>query len=143
MQVSHEEIERLTQENNRLTEENYMYQKYKVKYEGQKNEVKTLMSISENKDEIIKTHKQHIQLKEEELKNIIEQKDNIEVKLGEYISKFNILEMELEEIFFVIEAILEKKKDKYNSHLEALSLDSKEKFNQLKNKYKFKLTEKK
>ena len=143
MQVSHEEIERLTQENNRLTEENYMYQKYKVKYEGQKNEVKTLMSISENKDEIIKTHKQHIQLKEEELKNIIEQKDNIEVKLGEYISKYNILEMELEEIFFVIEAILEKKKDKYNSHLEALSLDSKEKFNQLKNKYKFKLTEKK
>ena len=52
-------------------------------------------------------------------------------------------ESEIEEIFYVIEAILEKKKDKYNSHLETLSSENKERFEQLKNKYKVKLYDKK
>ena len=50
---------------------------------------------------------------------------------------------EIDEIFYIIEAILERKKDKYNNHLDSLSPEYKEKFEQLKIKYKFKLSDKK
>ena len=101
------------------------------------------MYINGSKDEIIKTHEQTINFKEEKIKKIKEQKENFEVKLGEYIGKYNMKESEIEEIFCIIEAILEKKKDKYNSHLETLSSENKERFEQLKSKYKFKLSDKK
>jgi len=143
IQFAKEEIEKLKEENDRLKEENNINQKFKIKYEGEKDQVKNLMYINGSKDEIIKTHEQTINFKEEKIKKIKEQKENFEVKLGEYIGKYNMKESEIEEIFCIIEAILEKKKDKYNSHLETLSSENKERFEQLKSKYKFKLSDKK
>ena len=49
-------------------------------------------------------------------------------------------EVELEDVYSMIEAILTKKKDKYEAHYGVVSKETQQRFNEFKKKYKFKLS---
>ena len=133
-----EEVDRLNKEIEKLQNENFMNNKYKINYEGAKNEVKELMYISSSKDDIIKTQLKDIAMKEEKINELTAQKENFEYKLSEFITNFRLKEEELEEVFLTLEAVFEKKKSKYEAHFNNLSDETQERFTQYAKKYKFK-----
>ena len=142
-------IDKLKKENDRLEKENIFLKennKNTVNVQPSNNtqilkqNLKEVMAISKSKETIIKTQADTLKLKEEEIEKLKKIKSDLEVKLGETKSNYNIKEVELEDVYSMIEAILTKKKDKYEAHYGVVSKETQQRFNQLKKKYKFKLS---
>ena len=141
-------IDKLKKENDRLEKENIFLKENKSTVSVQpsnniqllKQNLKEVMAISKNKETIIKTQADTLKLKNEEIEKLKKIKSDLEVKLGEIKSKYNIKEVEIEDVYSMIEAILTKKKDKYEAHYGVVSKETQDRFNQLKKKYKFKLS---
>ncbi len=66
-------------------------------------------------------------------------REDIEVKFAEIKSLYKVKEAELDEIYSIIEAILAKKKENYENHMENVSQETKDRFKAFKKKYNFKL----
>ena len=140
-------IDKLKKENDRLEKENIFLKENKSTVSVQpsnnvqllKQNLKEVMAISKNKETIIKTQADTVKLKNEEIEKLKNINSDVEVKLGEIKSKYNIKEVEIEDVYSMIEAILTKKKDKYEAHYGVVSKETQDRFNQLKKKYKFKL----
>ena len=64
-------------------------------------------------------------------------KDNLELLLNQNIYNFKMKEDEVDSLFMVFEAIISKKKDKYEHSFSKLSPESKEWFKLMSKKYKF------
>ena len=141
-------IDKLKKENDRLEKENIFLKENKSTVNVQptnntqilKQNLKEVMAISKGKETIIKTQADTLKLKNEEIEKLKKIKSDLEVKLGEIKSNYNIKECEIEDIYSMIEAILTKKKDKYDAHYGVVSKDTQQRFNELKKKYKFKLS---
>ena len=141
-------IDKLKKENDKLEKENIFLKENKPTVNVQpahntqilKQNLKEVMAISKSKETIIKTQAETIKLKNEEIEKLKKISSNLEVKLGETKSKYNILEVEIEDVYSMIEAILTKKKDKYEAHYGVVSKETQQRFNELKKKYKFKLS---
>ncbi len=141
-------IDKLKKENDRLEKENIFLKENKSTVNVQptnntqilKQNLKEVMAISKSKETIIKTQADTLKLKNEEIEKLKKIKSDLEVKLGEIKSNYNIKECEIEDIYSMIEAILTKKKDKYDAHYGVVSKDTQQRFNELKKKYKFKLS---
>ena len=142
-------IDKLKKENDRLEKENIFLKennKNTVNVQPSNNtqilkqNLKEVMAISKSKETIIKTQADTLKIKEEEIEKLKKIKSDLEVKLGETKSNYNIKEVELEDVYSMIEAILTKKKDKYEAHYGVVSKETQQRFNQLKKKYKFKLS---
>ena len=134
-----DENDSLMKELDIIREENLNLSKYKISYEGSKQEIKELMQISFGKDDIIAIQKRDNKLKDEQINELKLQKENLEIKLSEYITKYRIKEEEFEEVFLTIEGVFEKKKSKYEAHFVNLSQETQERFTQYSKKYKFKI----
>jgi len=114
-------IDKLKKENDKLEKENIFLKENKPTVNVQpahntqilKQNLKEVMAISKSKETIIKTQAETIKLKNEEIEKLKKISSNLEVKLGETKSKYNILEVEIEDVYSMIEAILTKK-FKYN-----------------------------
>ena len=98
------------------------------------------MDISKNKDNIIKTQKKTIKNKDDEINELTLQKDNFQLHLSEYINKYNEKNVEIDEIFAVVESILAKKKRDYEIHLSNLYNELQSKFIEFSKHYKMKLS---
>lgn len=141
-------IDKLKKENDKLEKENIFLKENKPTVSAQpthntqilKQNMKEIMDINKSKETIIKTQAETLKLKNEEIEKLKKIKDNLEVKLGETKSNYNIKEVELEDVYSMIEAILTKKKDKYESHYGVVSKETQQRFTELKKKYKFKLS---
>ena len=141
-------IDQLKKENDRLEKEiNFL----KENKSNEKNNMKPsrditilkqnmneIMAINKSKDEIIKTQADTIKIKNEDIEKLKKINDNLEFQLADIISKYKIKEAEMEEIYSIIEAIVSKKKDKYESHIASVSTETQERFKVLDKKYKFK-----
>jgi hypothetical protein len=141
-------IDKLKKENDRLEKENIFLKennKNTVNVQPSNNtqilkqNLKEVMAISKSKETIIKTQADTLKIKEEEIEKLKKIKSDLEVKLGEIKSNYNIKEVELEDVYSMIEAILTKKKDKYEAHYEVVSKETQLRFNEFKKRYKFKL----
>jgi chromosome segregation ATPase len=142
-------IDKLKKENDRLEKENIFLKennKNTVNVQPSNNtqilkqNLKEVMAISKSKETIIKTQADTLKIKEEEIEKLKKIKSDLEVKLGETKSKYNMKEVEIEDVYSMIEAILTKKKDKYESHYGVVSKETQQRFNEFKKKYKFKLS---
>ena len=117
-------IDKLKKENDKLEKENIFLKENKPTVSVQpthntqilKQNMKEIMDINKSKETIIKTQAETLKLKNEEIEKLKKIKNDLEVKLGETKSNYNIKEVELEDVYSMIEAILTKKKDKYESH---------------------------
>ena len=134
------ENDKLQKENAHLQDEIFQNQQFKANYEGTKKEIKELMSINSNKDSIIKSQAETIRFKIEELQDLKKEKEEIQKKMAQYKTANAMKEDEFEHVLSLLEAILSKKKDKFNMHYENLGQDTQERVNELKKKYKFKLS---
>jgi chromosome segregation ATPase len=140
-------IDKLKKENDRLEKENIFLKEHKCTINTRpinntqilKQNLKEVMAISKSKEIIIKTQAETLKLKNEEIEKLKKIKSDLEVKLGEIKSNYNIKEVELEDVYSMIEAILTKKKDKYEAHYEVVSKETQLRFNEFKKRYKFKL----
>ena len=141
-------IDQLKKENDRLEKENNFLKENKT----EKNNVKPsrditllkqnmneIIAINKSKDEIIKTQADTIKIKNEDIERLKKIKEDLEFKFAEIKSLHNNKEVELEEIYSIIEAILAKKKVKYETHLGMVSEETKERFKAFQKKYNFKL----
>ena len=141
-------IDKLKKENDKLEKENIFLKENKPTVSVQpthntqilKQNMKEIMDINKSKETIIKTQAETLKLKNEEIEKLKKIKNDLEVKLGETKSNYNIKEVELEDVYSMIEAILTKKKDKYESHYGVVSKETQQRFTELKKKYKFKLS---
>ena len=141
-------IDKLKKENDKLEKENIFLKENKPTVSAQptrdtqilKQNMKEIMDINKNKETIIKTQADTLKLKNEEIEKLKKIKNDLEIKLGETKSNYNIKEVELEDVYSMIEAILTKKKDKYESHYGVVSKETQQRFTELKKKYKFKLS---
>ena len=141
-------IDKLKKENDKLEKENIFLKENKPTVSAQpthntqilKQNMKEIMDINKSKETIIKTQAETLKLKNEEIEKLKKIKNDLEVKLGETKSNYNIKEVELEDVYSMIEAILTKKKDKYESHYGVVSKETQQRFTELKKKYKFKLS---
>ena len=141
-------IDKLKKENDKLEKENIFLKENKPTVSVQpthntqilKQNMKEIMDINKSKETIIKTQAETRKLKNEEIEKLKKIKNDLEVKLGETKSNYNIKEVELEDVYSMIEAILTKKKDKYESHYGVVSKETQQRFTELKKKYKFKLS---
>ena len=141
-------IDKLKKENDKLEKENIFLKENKPTVSPQpthntqilKQNMKEIMDINKSKETIIKTQAETLKLKNEEIEKLKKIKNDLEVKLGETKSNYNIKEVELEDVYSMIEAILTKKKDKYESHYGVVSKETQQRFTELKKKYKFKLS---
>ena len=104
-----------------------------------KQNLKEVMDINKSKDTIIKTQSETIKLKNGEIEKLKKIQDDLEIKLGESKAKYNIKDVEIEDVYSMIEAILSKKKEKYESHFNVVTKETQQRFTELKKKYKFKL----
>jgi chromosome segregation ATPase len=126
---------------NKSLEENYKEnQNYKIKYEQIKKQFQDIMNISKNKDTIIETQKKTLKTKDEQINELNGQKDNFQLHLSEYITKYNEKNVEIEEIFATFEAVLSKKKKDYEIHFNNLSEEIQNKFVDISKHHKFKLS---
>ena len=91
------------------------------------------MSINSNKDSIIKSQAETIRFKIEELQDLKKEKEEIQKKMAQYKTANAMKEDEFEHVLSLLEAILSKKKDKFNMHYENLGQDTQERVNELKN----------
>ena len=140
-------IDKLKKENDRLEKENIFLKEHKCTINTRpinntqilKQNLKEVMAISKSKEIIIKTQAETLKLKNEEIEKLKKIKSDLEVKLGEIKSNYNIKEVELEDVYSMIEAILTKKKDKYEAHYGVVSKETQIRFNEFKKRYKFKL----
>jgi len=141
-------IDKLKKENDKLEKENIFLKENKPTVSAQpthntqilKQNMKEIMDINKSKETIIKTQAETLKLKNEEIEKLKKIKNDLEVKLGETKSNYNIKEVELEDVYSMIEAILTKKKDKYEAHYGVVSKETQQRFTELKKKYKFKLS---
>ena len=141
-------IDKLKKENDKLEKENIFLKENKPTVSAQpthntqilKQNMKEIMDINKSKETIIKTQAETLKLKNEEIEKLKKIKNDLEIKLGETKSNYNIKEVELEDVYSMIEAILTKKKDKYESHYGVVSKETQQRFTELKKKYKFKLS---
>ena len=104
-----------------------------------KQNMNEILAINKNKEEIIKTQAETIKIKNQDIEKFKKMKEDLEFKLAEIKSLFNVKEAELDEIYSIIEAILAKKKDKYEAHFNSVSKETQDRFSGFKKKYKFKL----
>jgi len=141
-------IDQLKKENDRLEKEIIFLKENKSEKTNTKpsrddtilkQSMKEIMAINKNKDEIIKTQAETIKMRNEDIEKLKKIREDIEFKFAEIKSTFKIKEAELDEIYSIIEAILAKKKENYENHLENVSQETKERFKALKKKYNFKL----
>ena len=141
-------IEKLKKDNDRLEKENIFLKENKTTVPVQpkhntsilKQNLKEVMAISQSKDTIIKTQTDTIKIKDEEIEKLKKIKNDLEMKLAETTSTYKLKEVEIEDVYSMIEAILTKKKDKYEAHYGVVSKETQQRFNELKKKYKFKLS---
>ena len=141
-------IDKLKKENDRLEKENIFLKENKSTVSIQpanntqilKQNLKEIMAISKSKETIIKTQAETLKLKDEEIEKLKKIKNDLEFKLAEIKSNYNVKEVELEDVYSMIEAILTKKKDKYEAHYGVVSKETQQRFNEFKKKYKFKLS---
>ena len=141
-------IDKLKKENDRLEKENIFLKENKSTVSIQpsnntqilKQNLKEIMAISKSKETIIKTQADTLKLKDEEIEKLKKIKNDLEFKLAEIKSNYNVKEVELEDVYSMIEAILTKKKDKYEAHYGVVSKETQQRFNEFKKKYKFKLS---
>ena len=140
-------IDQLKKENDRLEKEINFLKENKTEKSNikpsrddtiLKQSMKEIMAINKSKDEIIKTQADTIKIKNEDIEKLKKINDNLEFQLADIISKYKIKEAEMEEIYSIIEAIVSKKKDKYESHIASVSTETQERFKVLDKKYKFK-----
>ena len=93
-----------------------------------KQNMNEILAINKNKEEIIKTQAETIKIKNQDIEKFKKMKEDLEFKLAEIKSLFNVKEAELDEIYSIIEAILAKKKDKYEAHFNSVSKETQDRF---------------
>ena len=141
-------IEQLKKENDKLEKEINFLKENKTETNNSKpsrditilkQNMNEILAINKNKEEIIKTQADTIKIKNEDIDNLKKVKNDMEIKYAQIISENKVKEAELDEIYSIIEAILAKKKEKYEAHIQSVSKETQERFRLLKKKYNFKL----
>ena len=141
-------IDQLKKENDRLEKEIIFLKENKSEKTNTKpsrddtilkQSMKEIMAINKSKDEIIQTQAETIKIKNEDIEKLKKIREDIEVKFAEIKSLYKVKEAELDEIYSIIEAILAKKKENYENHMENVSQETKDRFKAFKKKYNFKL----
>ena len=141
-------IDQLKKENDRLEKEINFLKENKTEKSNikpsrddtiLKQSMKEIMAINKSKDEIIQTQAETIKIKNEDIEKLKKIREDIEVKFAEIKSLYKVKEAELDEIYSIIEAILAKKKENYENHMENVSQETKDRFKAFKKKYNFKL----
>ena len=96
-----------------------------------------LNELSKSKDSLINTQNDNIKMYEDKINDYKKMKNDLEISLATNIYNFKMKEDEFDSLFMVIEAIVSKKKDKYEHSLSKLSTDVKDSLQSLVKKYKF------
>ena len=96
-----------------------------------------LNELSKSKDSLINTQNDNIKMYQDKINDYKKMKEDLELSLATNIYNFKMKEDEFDSLFMVIEAIVSKKKDKYEHSLSKLSADVKDSLQSLIKKYKF------
>ena len=142
------EISKLKNENLTLTSElektNNNLKVQKNESELLENKLKNLQSnkeeeqsTNENKDNIMKTQKEMLELCKTSEKELTKKLNTYELDLSQNIAELKMKEDEIEVLTFVMECIFKKDKNSYERNLTKLSGPIKEKIKELNKKYKF------
>ena len=100
-------------------------------------QIDELKELTKSKDNAINSQNDAIKMYENKINEYKKIKDDLELSLNENIYNFKMKEDEVDNIFQVFEAIMSKKKDKYEHMLNKISTETKEQFQFLNKKYKY------
>ena len=100
-------------------------------------QIDELKELTKSKDNAINSQNDAIKMYENKINEYKKIKDDLELSLNENIYNFKMKEDEVDNIFQVFEAIMSKKKDKYEHCLNKISTETKEQFQYLNKKYKY------
>ena len=107
------------------------------KMKEKNKQIDELNELSKSKDNLINTQNDNIKMYQDKINEYKKSKDNLELLLNQNIYNFKMKEDEVDSLFMVFEAIISKKKDKYEHSFSKLSPESKEWFKLMSKKYKF------
>ena len=124
---------------NKIEMKNPIYENKEI-YDNELKEknkkIEELNELLKSKDNLINNQNIDIKKYQDKIGEFKKIKDELELSLNTNLYNFKMKEYEIDNLFQVFEAILSKKKDKYQLGLSKLSKETKESFQLLNKKYK-------
>ena len=127
----------LTKKNAEVKEQTELKETNENKLNEKIKQINELNEISKSKDSLINTQNDNIKMYLDKVNEFKKNKEDLEFSLAQNIYNFKMKEDEFESLFMVFEAIISKKKDKYEHSISKLSPDVKAQLQALIKKYKF------
>ena len=127
----------LTKKNAEVKEQTELKESSEIKLNDKIKQINELNEISKSKDSLINTQNDNIKMYLDKVNEFKKNKEDLEFSLAQNIYNFKMKEDEFESLFMVFEAIISKKKDKYEHSISKLSPDAKAQLQALIKKYKF------
>lgn len=127
----------ITKKTYSLNEQIQITDNYKEKVEESNQKIQEMKVLSDAKESVIRSQNENIQLMEDRITELRNDKENLELKLNSTIVDFKMKEDELETVILAVEHIFTKKKDKFKATLDKLSNEIKTQLLELAQNYKF------
>ena len=127
----------LTKKNAEVKEQTELKEINENKLKESSKQMDELNQLSKSKDNLINTQNDTIKMYQDKIAENKKMKEDLELSLAQNIYNFKMKEDEFDSLFMVFEAIISKKKDKYEHSISKLSADVKDSLQALIKKYKF------
>ena len=127
----------LTKKNAEVKEQTELKEINENKLKENSKQMDELNQLSKSKDNLINTQNDTIKMYQDKIAENKKMKEDLELSLAQNIYNFKMKEDEFDSLFMVFEAIISKKKDKYEHSISKLSADVKDSLQALIKKYKF------
>lgn len=120
-----------------LKSEKQNYMVLQMQLDNEKKKYEQLKSLLEDRNTLIKTHEERINLQLKDIENYQKNKEKLEIDLNDAIVKYKMKEDENDVLLAVFHSVLSKKKDKYEQSIKKLSADVMQEIESLNKKFIF------
>ena len=120
-----------------LKEEKQNYLVLQMQLDNEKKKYEQLKSLLEDRNILIKTHEERINLQLKDIENYQKNKEKLELDLNNAIIKYRMKEEENDIMLSVFGSVFKKKKDVYEQNIKKLSADVIQEIESLNKDFKF------
>ena len=108
-----------------------------MQLEKEKKKYEQLKSLLEDRNTLIKTHEERINLQLKDIENYQKNKEKLELDLNNAIIKYRMKEEENDILLSAFASVFRKKKDVYEQNIKKLSADVLQEIEDLNKEFKF------
>ena len=120
-----------------LKEEKQNYLVLQMQLDNEKKKYEQLKSLLEDRNTLIKTHEERINLQLKDIENYQKNKEKLELDLNNAIIKYRMKEEENDILLSAFASVFKKKKDVYEQNIKKLSADVLQEIEDLNKEFKF------